>query len=85
LLSALEKDSANPLGRFEFAYVLEKEGALADSLREYRTTKRLVMAVKGSEYIDARGNPYDVNSIREEVDKAIDRVAKLIASKQHED
>jgi len=82
LLKALEKDSANPLGHFEFGYVLEKEGYLVDSLREYGTAKQLVVEVKGPEYIDRRGNPFDIGSVREEVDKAIDRVAKLIASKQ---
>jgi len=46
--------------------------------------KHFVAEVKGPEYIDLRGNPYDIRSIREEVDNAIDRVAKLIAPKHHE-
>jgi tetratricopeptide (TPR) repeat protein len=84
LLDALEKDPKNPFGRFEFAFVLEKENHLADSLREYQTAKLLVANVKGPVYIDPRGNPYDVDGIREEVDKAIDRVAKLNESAQHQ-
>lgn len=82
LLKALEKDSANPLGRFEFAGVLEKEGHLQDALREYREARRLVATVKGSEYIDLRGNPYQVGGVREEVDKAIERITKLAASEE---
>lgn len=83
LLKALEKDPANPLGRFEFAGVLEKKGHPQDALREYREARRLVAAVKGSEYIDSRGNPYDIDGVRDEVDKAIARVTKLTASDQH--
>jgi tetratricopeptide (TPR) repeat protein len=82
LLKVLEVDSVNPLGRFEFAYVLEKEGHLADSLREYRIARQLAVDVKGPEYIDPRGNPYGTGSIRDEADSAIDRVSKLIASGQ---
>jgi tetratricopeptide (TPR) repeat protein len=82
LLNGLEVDSANPLGRFEFAYVLEKEGHLVDSLREYRAAKQLVAQMEGPEYKDQRGNPYDISSVREEADSAIDRVSKLIASGQ---
>jgi tetratricopeptide (TPR) repeat protein len=77
LLDALERDPNNPLGRFEFAYILETEKQWADSLREYRTAKRLVASVTGSEYIDARGNTYTVEGVRQQVDKAIERVAKL--------
>jgi hypothetical protein len=36
LLDALEKDPNNPLGRFEFAYILEEENDWADSLEEYQ-------------------------------------------------
>jgi len=82
LLKALEKDSANPLGRFEFAHVLEREEHLQDALREYREARRLVAAVKGSEYVDSRGNPYDVDGVRDEVEKAVARVTKLINSEQ---
>jgi tetratricopeptide (TPR) repeat protein len=81
LLDALEKDPDNPVGRFAFASVLEKEKHWADSLREYKTAKLLVANVKGPEYVDPRGNPYDINGVREEVDKAIERVAKLNASR----
>jgi tetratricopeptide (TPR) repeat protein len=77
LLDALERDPNNPLGRFEFAYILETEKQWADSLREYQTAKRLVASVTGSAYIDARGNTYAVESVRQQVDKAIERVAKL--------
>jgi len=77
LLDALERDPNNPLGRFEFAYILETEKQWADSLREYQTAKRLVASVTGSAYIDARGNAYTVEGVRQQVDKAIERVAKL--------
>jgi len=82
LLDALEKDPKNPVGRFEFAFVLETEKHWADSLREYQTAKRLLTSLKGPVYIDPRGNPYDIDGIREEVDKSIDRVAKLKESAQ---
>jgi tetratricopeptide (TPR) repeat protein len=77
LLDALERDPNNPLGRFEFAYILETEKQWADSLREYETAKRLVVSATGSAYIDARGNVYTVEGVRQQVDKAIERVAKL--------
>ena len=77
ILDALERDPSNPLGRFEFAYVLETERRWADSFREYDTAKRLVAGVSGSAYIDARGNAYTVDSVRQQVDQAIERVAKL--------
>ena len=73
----LEKDPNNPVGRFEFAYLLEEEKHWADSLREYQAAKRLAARVKGPEYIDPRGNPYEVAGVREQVDKAIDRVTNL--------
>jgi len=82
LLDALEKDPNNPVGRFEFAYILEEEKHWADSLGEYQTVKRLAANVKGSTYIDRVGNPFDIDGVREEVDKAIDRVAKLSESAQ---
>jgi tetratricopeptide (TPR) repeat protein len=84
LLNALENDPKNPFGRFEFAFVLEKEKRWADSLREYQTAKLLVASVKGPIYTDPRGNPYDIDGVRENVDKAIDRVAKLNESAQHQ-
>src|SRR5258708_11768734 len=84
LLDALERDPANPLGRFEFAFILEQEGYWAHSLREYRAAKDSVAMVKGPEYIDPRGNPYEIEFIRSSVDSYIDRVAKLQASKVHE-
>ncbi len=77
LLDALEKDANNPMGRFDFAYILEEEKHWADSLREYQVAKRLAASVKGPMYIDPRGNAYEVDGVREEVDRAIDRVAKL--------
>jgi tetratricopeptide (TPR) repeat protein len=77
LLDALEKDPNNPLGHFEFAYILEEEKYWADSLREYQVAKRLAASVKGPSYIDPRGGWYDVDPVRAEVDKAIERVAKL--------
>ncbi|MGB9467607.1 MAG: hypothetical protein WBR10_21035 [Candidatus Acidiferrum sp.] len=84
LLHALEIDPQNPVGRFEFAFILEKEKHWADSLREYQTAKLLVASVKGPVYRDPRGNPYDVDGIQEQVDKAIDRVAKLNESEKHQ-
>jgi hypothetical protein len=76
LLDALELDPNNPLGRFEFAHILETEKHWADSLREYQTAKRLIASVTGPAYIDVRGNAYVVEGLRLQVDKAIERVAK---------
>jgi len=84
LLDALEKDPNNPVGRFEFAYILEEEKHWQDSLREYQVAKQLAASVKGSKYIDSRGNAFEVEGVREEVDKAIDRVAKLNESAQQQ-
>lgn len=84
LLDALEKDPNNPLGHFEFAFVLEKEKYWADSLREYQSAKALVASVKGPVYSDPLGNPYEVDGVREGVDRAIDRVAKLNESTQRQ-
>lgn len=84
LLDALEKDPNNPVGRFEFADILEEEKHWADSLREYQVAKRLAASVKGSTYIDRLGNAYDVDAVRGEVDKAIERVAKLNESAQQQ-
>ena len=82
LLNALENDSANPLGHFQLGVVLEKEGHLAEALGEYGTAKSLVSGVKGPEYIDPRGNPYEVEIVRSDVGKHIDRIAKLKSSQQ---
>jgi tetratricopeptide (TPR) repeat protein len=84
LLDALEQDPNNPLGHFEFAFVLEKEKYWADSLREYQSAKVLVASVKGPVYTDPLGNPYEVDAVRESVDEAIDRVTKLGESVQHQ-
>jgi tetratricopeptide (TPR) repeat protein len=85
LLDALEKDGNNPVGRFEFAYILEAEKHWADSLREYQVAKRLATSVKGPIYTDLRSNAYEVDGVREEVDKAIERVAKLNESAQQQE
>jgi tetratricopeptide (TPR) repeat protein len=77
LLDALEKDPNNPLGRFEFASILEEEKHWADALREYREAKRLIANVKGSSYVDSRGGHYDVDGVPALLNKAIARVAKL--------
>jgi tetratricopeptide (TPR) repeat protein len=82
LLDALEKDASNPVGRFEFASILEEEKHWGDSLREYQMAERLAANVKGPIYQDPRGNAYDVDAVRREVEKAIDRVAKLNAQRQ---
>jgi|SRR5208283_319888 len=82
LLDALERDADNPLGRFEFAYILENEKHWADSLREYQVAKRLAASVRGPMYVDLRGNAYDLDVVQKEVDTAIDRVAKLNDSVQ---
>ncbi len=84
LLDALEKDGNNPVGHFEFAYILEAEKHWADSLREYQVAKRLATSVKGPIYTDLRSNAYEVDGVREEVDKAIERVAKLNESAQQQ-
>jgi tetratricopeptide (TPR) repeat protein len=84
LLDALEKDANNPVGRFEFAYILEEEKHWADSLREYQVAKGLAGWVKGPMYRDLRGNVYEVDGVRREVDKAIERVAKLNESAQQQ-
>lgn len=84
LLSALDNDNRNPLGHFELAHVLEEEGYLTVSLNEYQTAKRLVSAVHGNEYTDERGNPYEIAIVRKQVASCINRVAKLISSKQSE-
>lgn len=83
LLNALENDSANPLGHFQLGVVLEKERHLTESLSEYRTAQSLVSGVKGPEYIDPRGNPYEIGIVRNDVGKYIERVAKLSASQPH--
>jgi|SRR5271156_6534394 len=85
LLSALENDSVNPLGHFELGGVLEKEGYLTASLKEYHTAKSLISEMKGGEYIDGRGNPYEIEVVRKEVDECIDRVTKLVASKRRKE
>ncbi len=77
LLDALEKGANNPVGRFEFAYILEAEKHWGDSLREYQVAKGLAAWVKGPMYRDLTGNVYEVDGVRREVDKAIERVAKL--------
>jgi tetratricopeptide (TPR) repeat protein len=84
LLDALEKDANSPVGRFEFAYILEEEKHWADSLREYQVAKGLAAWVKGPMYRDLRGNAYAVDGVREEVDNAIERVAKLNESAQQQ-
>jgi hypothetical protein len=84
ILDALEKDPNNPMGCFEFAFILEQEKHWADSLQEYQTAKSLVTKVKGRMYTDPRGNAYDVDGVREEVDKAIERVVKLNESAQQQ-
>lgn len=77
LLDALEIDSNNPVGRFEFAYILDEEEHWSDALREYRVAKSLAASVEGPLYRDLRGGVYDVTGVREQVDKSIERVAKL--------
>jgi tetratricopeptide (TPR) repeat protein len=84
LLDALEKDPQNPWGHFEFAHILEAERYWPDSLREYQTAKRLAASVNGPVYLDPRGNPYNVDGVRGEVDEAIERLAKLNDSTQHQ-
>ena len=84
LLNALEIDSDNPLGHFQLGTVLEKEGYLTESLREYQTAKRLISKIQSSQYTDMRGNPYDVDVVRTEVNGCIDRVTKLKSSKKPE-
>ena len=80
LLDWLEKDANNPLGHFEFGYILEEEKYWGDSLREYQSAKRLAASVEGPTYTDSRGNVYGVDGIRAQADSAIDRVTKLSKS-----
>jgi tetratricopeptide (TPR) repeat protein len=82
LLSALEIEGRNPLGHFELGVVLEKEGYLEESLKEYRDAKRLAADVKSKEYTDRRGGVYEVEVVRKNADEYIERVTKLIAAKQ---
>jgi len=82
LLDALEIDGRNPVGLFELGVVLEKEGYPEESLKEYREAKLFAMDVKGDEYIDRRGNPFEIGFVRKNVDAYIERVAKLKDSKE---
>ena len=82
LLDALEIDPNNPVGRFEFAYLLEDEKHWADALREYRVAKSLAASVEGSTYRDSRGGVYEIAGVREEVDGSIERVEKLSESER---
>jgi len=77
LLDALERDPNNPFGLFELGFLLEQEKDWADSLREYQAAKRLLATVTGSQYVDPVGGFYDVDGVRDQVDEAINRVAKL--------
>ena len=77
LLDALEIDPNNPIGRFEFAYILEEEKRWADSLREYRVAKSLAANVECPMYRDLRGGVDEIAGVRAEVDRSIERVAKL--------
>src|SRR6266704_2245773 len=63
LLDALEIDPNNPVGRFEFAYILEEEKHWADSLREYRVAKSLAANGEGPMYRDLRGGGYGVAGV----------------------
>lgn len=80
LLDWLEKDANNPLGHFEFGYILEGEKYWADSLREYQLAKRLATNVEGPMYADSSGNVYEIDGIRAQADSAIARVTKLSKS-----
>lgn len=82
LLNALEIDGRNPIGLFELGVVLEKEGYPEESLKEYREAKLFAVDVKGDEYIDRRGNPFEIGFVRKNVDAYIERVAKLKDSKE---
>jgi hypothetical protein len=55
----------------------EEEKHWADSLREYRMAKNLAANVEGPMYRDLRGGVYEIAGVREEVDRSIERVAKL--------
>lgn len=83
LLDAFEQDPNNPVGRFEFAYLLEEEKHWADSLREYQEAKRLAASSSEPVYTDPRGNAYDLDGVRKDVDDAIKRVSKLSVTKLH--
>lgn len=80
LLRAVESDSANPLGHFELARVLEKEGYLAESMSQYQAAKQLISKIQGNQYVDPRGNPYDIGVVRNEVNRSIDKLASRLKS-----
>jgi len=84
LLNALEIDGGNPLGHFELGVVLEKEGYLEESLREYHDAKRFAANVKDREYTDRRGGVYEIELVRNHADEYIARVTKLKTSKEQE-
>jgi len=81
LLNAIKKDSDNPIGHFLLGVVLEKNHNWSESLRQYRQAKLLAsMVVQGYQYINLQGNSFEIDGVRAEVDKAIERVAKQIAA-----
>jgi tetratricopeptide (TPR) repeat protein len=82
LLHALEIDPNNPVGHFEFGFILEREKHWVNSLKEYQTAKALVGKVEGPAYVDPRGNSYDVGGVRQEVEKAIERLTQNNKSAQ---
>ena len=84
MLKALEIEGQNPLGHFELGIVLEKEGYLEESLKQYRDAKQLAADVKSKEYTDRRGGVYEIDVVRRDADEYIARVTKLIAAKQDE-
>jgi hypothetical protein len=58
-----------------------KKGTRGESLKDYREAKLFAVDVKGDEYIDRRGNPFEIAFVRKKVDAYIERVAKLKDSK----
>ena len=78
LLKALEEDQGNPFGHFELGFVLEQERYWNQALHEYRVAKALASKINGSEYIDPRGNPFDIGAVKNTVDKHISALSKLV-------
>jgi len=76
LLSAVKKDPNNPIGHFELGSMFEAQKRWTNSLAEYRTSKKLAEDVKSGQYVDPKGNNYDVSAVREEVDTRITRVTR---------
>jgi len=80
LVDALRKDPVNPIGRFEIAQLFQMEGHWLEAFQQYCRTRSIVAGIKGSEYIDPKGNPYDISPVREQINKAVEEASKKSGS-----